>query len=503
MDYIIKSFQEQFKNLIVERKDLTLFLGLISLFLLWGYPVINADVLHQDDIYRALTGNYDWYGLGRPLAAEASRIVSASGFVLLDVAPYTQILSLLLLSYSAFLVYKYFQKKYELNLFFSVALILFNPYFLYNLYYRFDSIGMSLGLLFTILAFISKDPPLKKSIFPIGYLVAGLACYQPIINLYIAFLAIEILVLSKHANFLQVSLRLIQYSAIYCISYLLYYLSIGLIVSSRTERTSLVSFDENILASIVSNLDKFIAYAMKIYHLPSFMIVILVLLGIGIFSCRNKFSSAGPLIPTAILAVLVSVISLSGPLFILDSTLVHYRTIPTLFVFLSVLIVFFILLNNKLDKMAIIPIFLSISFSYQLGNLYKTQRHFEAAVINDIAFELSKVTLPYKEVFVMGEVEQAPFGLNIRKNNPVINDMVPPATGWQLDGLLIGAGVKGLPFLWGGERREKQNILKVILCASKDLIFRSNKFNVYSVDETVVVTVGELQCDGVEASNNQ
>ena len=496
MDSIKTYVIEQLQYIKFTRDDYQILIIASAIFGLWGLPVILGGIYHQDDIYRAISGNYDWYGLGRPIAQEASRVISGSGLVLIDVAPLTQIVSLLLLSLAATIVASFGLKYYQQRIAFTSILFFLNPFFLYNLYYRFDSIGMALGILFVAFAFSLR--PLANRyyiIFSSAVLVAGLCTYQPIVNVFIALVGFELLIVafSNRCNEL-LRILLLRVSS-FVAAYLFYYLTVGLVVSARTERSSLLLFEDGGIIRAFDNIARFASYTFDLYAIPSFIMAMCISILIGLlFSWRNIVADGRKNI-YLLLSMLAVCASLFGPLFLLSSTLVHFRTIPTAMALFALVTLFFSLRDKKLDKLALIPIFLVISLSYQIGNVYKNQRNFDDSLIYSIANEMSMLSTAYDEVIVTGVNLRPLFTKNAVAENEIIGKFVKPVTGWQLDGLLMNAGVDGIVFRWGSEKRKAISLMKKYRCANYDTLLKSDRFNIYKSKNLIHVTVGKDRSD--------
>lgn len=492
MDGIKNYVIEQLQYFKLTRDDYRILTIALAVFGLWGLPVILGGLYHQDDIYRAITGNYDWYGLGRPLAQEAARFFSGSGLVLIDTAPLTQIISLLFLSLSSLLLYRTFYSKYELRIPFIVTLLILNPFFLYNLYYRFDSIGMGLGILLVCVAFSGSLKNKEQILVSTAMLIGALCCYQPVVNLFIALVGLELLVIAHRK---MASADIIKYitvrAATFVFAFLLYYLTIGLIVSSRTTRSSLLSLNSDGFLKASEKIGEFVTYTLNLYYQTEFLLVtvLLIILGLGLILKKN----VNPPINYWVLAasVFAMCFSLFGPLFLLNNSLVHFRTIPTAMVGFVWLVTFLVVRYKRLDSLALFPIILVISLSYQIGNAYKNQRKYDENLVRNIAYELSKFTFEYDEVLVTGKSSTPLFVQNAVSESAIISDFVKPATGWQLDGLIMNQGVEEITFRWGSEKRERVKQLSGDLCSSSGTLIVTKKFNIYRYKQLVHVSVGE------------
>lgn len=105
---------------------LALYAGLALLFI---YPLIQAGVFYRDDLDRAITGQYGWRGLGRPMADILMKILSASGHYNLDLFPYTMIASCLFIGAASLMLSKHLVKMDVPNEKLVAALLIFNPFF--------------------------------------------------------------------------------------------------------------------------------------------------------------------------------------------------------------------------------------------------------------------------------------------------------------------------------------------------------------------------------------
>ena len=142
---------------LAEQKKYFIYFCLVTLVFI--YPIIHANIYFLDDIHRIESGYYHWSDLGRHLATFITSIVSLSGFEftdgggLADIAPLSQLLSAVFLALSSFVFFNYLVKTTRKKAFWLSALVALNPFFLSNLLFRYDSLGMSLAFLLITLAF--------------------------------------------------------------------------------------------------------------------------------------------------------------------------------------------------------------------------------------------------------------------------------------------------------------------------------------------------------------
>ena len=79
------------------------FCGLFIFSMLYIFPIILANFYYIDDLGRSISGDTFWEGNGRPLASLLT-IALNGGMPLMDVSPWMQIVSVIILSYSLILL---------------------------------------------------------------------------------------------------------------------------------------------------------------------------------------------------------------------------------------------------------------------------------------------------------------------------------------------------------------------------------------------------------------
>ncbi|XOQ51800.1 MAG: glucosyltransferase domain-containing protein [Succiniclasticum sp.] len=170
---------------------------LILFSLLYILPVLLANFHYIDDLGRSLTGYTGWEGNGRPLVSLFA-VVLSNGKPLLDLSPWIQILSVIVLSYALILfLRKYTPNASSFKLFCIAAFSYLNLFMLENLSYKYDSFGMILSLsVFLVLYSFPNDLNLKKQfVLSILAVVVSLSLYQAAIGAYISLGIVESLYL--------------------------------------------------------------------------------------------------------------------------------------------------------------------------------------------------------------------------------------------------------------------------------------------------------------------
>lgn len=228
-------------------------LGILLSSLIFYFPILYAGVFFADDIYRVNveSGGFIWEEQGRFLATLISYIYGGATNIVIDAFPLTWFINIVLFSLSVYLLYKKFSEQdKEIAIYISLLFII-NPFFTYNLYYRFDSIGMNLAVSFVIFSFYIRD---TKRNFPIKVLllIISLNLYQSAINLFLTIYSFYLFFLyirnNNRSNFLK-NTALVILS--YALASALYFVELKVLPMSS--RSTLVNFDSSLIYIVLKN----------------------------------------------------------------------------------------------------------------------------------------------------------------------------------------------------------------------------------------------------------
>ncbi|WP_132927442.1 glucosyltransferase domain-containing protein [Sodalis ligni] len=160
-----------------QKKSFWLCLLLCGLF---AFPILYADIYYIDDVSRSQKGLLGWSGLGRPLSDFALKIFNLNKGGLLDVSPLPLILSIFVIAACSMLIAEGIFKRYNVKTLLLSMVCIVCPVLLQNLAYRFDSLPMTLALLFAILAWkILDKSTVVHSTLAVILLFLSLSLYQP------------------------------------------------------------------------------------------------------------------------------------------------------------------------------------------------------------------------------------------------------------------------------------------------------------------------------------
>lgn len=166
--------------------------------IIYNLAPLTQTYYFDDDIGRHAVG-YGMYipggwgeyaDTGRPAAEVVIRLLSgwfwnAKDVFAIDVHPFTKIISIFCLAFAGYVVYLKILKKETWSAIFVALAVVFSPFYIGCIQYRFDSATMGLALFFAVLPFLSQ--PNRKSYFYF------FCCYLLSLSFYQCFFTVPIL----------------------------------------------------------------------------------------------------------------------------------------------------------------------------------------------------------------------------------------------------------------------------------------------------------------------
>ncbi|TDU24795.1 glucosyltransferase GtrII-like protein [Chromohalobacter marismortui] len=174
------------------------FIGLV----LATYPIVAADRLYLDDIWRSMHGDLGWTSNARPLA-DAVMIALNLGPRVVDLAPLPLWLGLAAVATTLIALRHAFAEFNDDHAWLAMALLVLQPFFLQNLSYQFDALPMALSVSCAGLALAAGmgPMPIKSMTLASVSLFASLCFYQAAVSVYFVLLAFHALLsLATHGN---------------------------------------------------------------------------------------------------------------------------------------------------------------------------------------------------------------------------------------------------------------------------------------------------------------
>ena len=163
-------------------------------------PLIMWNGYFLDDNYRSIDGFYAWSGDYRPLADYVYYVLGL-GQDFVDTYPLNYIVQFLGLGYFIQYLSSQLIERWEIDLpyhnyvIMAIFAIFFSPFFIQNLYFRYDSLTMMLSVLLVMATLVIEN---KKYHF--AMLLAGLLLYQPTVIAYGVITCFRALLLIKNQS---------------------------------------------------------------------------------------------------------------------------------------------------------------------------------------------------------------------------------------------------------------------------------------------------------------
>lgn len=473
--------------------DKKLFFIYSGLALLFIYPLIQTGIYYRDDLDRSITGNYGWRGLGRPFADVIARIFSASGHYNLDLFPYTMIASCILLGASSLALSKHLIKSDVPNAKIVAALLIFNPFILQNIAYRYDSLGMSISFFVAVVAYTYQNKNLTLEIAI--KLIAGvlsLTLYQPCANIFIGLLAVDVIIIAikKQTHIKESVIFLFKKTILFISFYLIYMIFFSPKHNSRSE---LISLDKGGFEHLIGTLTSLKAITLSYFYHPVyiyFAIPILISLVFMLISYRTNIGSIVSFILYSGLSFLIFIISLMGPTILLQDAPVLPRTLVSFSVILVIIAIPIMHFAPRFKYAALIPVIASLAFSAQLSNTMKSQQEYEDFVFNMIAQDIAN----HKNIVSIGTVGQ----LNINErakliveSKPLIGYFVFPATEFLASFQLINKGLTQTRHGYTDVNESKNQFADMINKGIKP-VSSNEYYSLFISDNTAIVYLGKF-----------
>lgn len=464
------------------KKDFAIYFLAAFVFFL---PLMISGVYYRDDLDRATTGYFGWSVLGRPFADLILAFLSSSSSYAVDLFPLSIVYAAILIALSAYFLGCYLKRSGEINYRFIAAMIIFNPFYLQNVAYRFDSIGMSFAFLFSVFSFCftNKSAYVRYSI-SIFSLVLALSTYQTCTNVFIALIGLEVLISLKNKSYADV----FKIAACRCLAfisaYVVYLISISKVFANENSRGDTISFSEvHILGNTLSKLNSFVLSYFEGLNLIYFLIALLLAVTVYL-SCNIK--SGIFKISLSIFIVFLSLyVSLLGPAAILKNAPVAPRSLVS---FSMVFVVMAYMLSCiKITRfITALPIISVFAFSANVANAMKLQRNYEQVVFSGIKSDLRNVS-NVKDVRFVGSVNYSPMTSRIVSGRQIYEPFVSRASEWIAAFQLNEMGVKNVYLGYGKDKQNREMLrrMNVKPFASTD------DYSIFFDGETAIIVLGD------------
>lgn len=156
-----ESFKALFRNKeIFNKRNAIIFIVLLIVSFIGFFALLRANVTYVDDIRRNIETYYDWGNNYGRWGTALINLIIQGGYTLGDRSPLNQIIAIICLVVSALILSLVMTRLFKKDKIGSLSIIasstvIFTPYFLQCLSYKYDSVGMGLSVLAAIFPFLA------------------------------------------------------------------------------------------------------------------------------------------------------------------------------------------------------------------------------------------------------------------------------------------------------------------------------------------------------------
>lgn len=432
-----------------------IFIAAAALYSLVLWPILRADRFYIDDLGRSRSGYLGWGKDGRPLSNIVMEALNV-GTPLTDISPLPQLLCIALFAYLAVLVAKRFELDGIWKAPLVVAPLVANPFFLENLSYKFDSLTMSLAVVLAAIAVLSFRAVGWRPIVAGWFiLLASLCLYQPALNVFLIFVAVEFLFGQWCRTRADDSLRALTYRVLQVGAALVTYkLIAAATVRGNYASTQAVMAPVNEMGhTLTTNLKGFLTYALgNLGYSAGFMLSALMAFSLvaAVVICfrftRESWGDMGLGLRLAYCASILAtpafmLIALWGPMLALKAPVFVPRTqigigaLASAGMLLLALTLTRVRLASKW-KVAVmaVPVYALVAFAIVYGNSLGLQKDYENRISAQIADDLAGLAQDraISAYALSGNAGRPPVVAHNIKKFPVLKALVPVhlTEGW-------------------------------------------------------------------------
>lgn len=400
----------------------------IGLAIILSAPVVMANIMYLDDYARYVYGYYGWNSDGRPLATLVFMILSQGG-VVKDLYPLTQMLAYAIVGYGCYILINYMNVSLKSGMA-MMAVVIFNPFILENMLFRYDSITMAIAIFLCLYAYSVRVMDSKFSIVIQSVMVCcALSLYQASVNVFIlcAILASAKKVIDSESY--KGAFFLLLKSAISFVAAFIFY---KLIINSffeisnySKEHSQIISINHKGIARATETAQACISLLFgsfnKFYLLAASLCVAVSITKIAVKkrSYGARFLACGVILCLFIIAIIMTF----GLVALTNRPAIYPRSFPAF----GVLVVFALYVVYKSNfkylfvivaSACIIPVF---SVSIQTLNAVKDQTQRNMKLAQDVSQVLKPYSGELSNVVVVGQPAYTRIMQSTKKSAPLVS----------------------------------------------------------------------------------
>ncbi|MDV9032970.1 glucosyltransferase domain-containing protein [Pseudomonas sp. RAC1] len=378
-------------------------------------PLILADAMYLDDVWRAQTAIGHWSGEGRLLTQWLHAGLSFAGGAI-NLFPLPLLLALPVAAYAlARLAVHYFVEPRPSDLL-VVLPLWYSPFFLQNLSYQYDGPAMALGMSAMILA-ITVGP--RRLLAGAALIACGLGFYQVTLNLFVGLCCIEAVRGLLRGDELTRVLGAAGRRLLQALSGGVLYLLLALPWMSG-QRLALLAFDSAWPGEVLRRLGVVFEHVALLFTPGNLILAIglglLALIGVlrSVPALRGVYGVGGLLVRgIGLLLVLLVLLSMTSGIMLIFAYFIHGAR--TLMGFACVLVLLLYLARRGLGEASPhralilgLPLLSMLSLAYAYGRVLEAQKAQTAAIAQYIGQDiLSHPELDKARAFYLLESNQS------------------------------------------------------------------------------------------------
>lgn len=443
-----------FKQELQSKSRFLFFLFSLLLFIL---PIILSNTLYFDDNSRVLTGKAYWDVDGRPLTDIIFYLLNSNVGTVSNIQPLPLLTGVCVLAISLwYSTENVSYKKTPLNLF-PFLLLVCNPFFLQNLSYQFDSVGMCLAMSCGLLAFFYKPDNSKKYtyLYPVFFLCLSNCFYQPVSNVFLTLYFTNILI--RFRDFSSVVKETFYNAGIYISGMAMYSLLAFTIFPVTPGRSDFIHISQ-LKASFEVSLSKLVeilyGFTQDYFLIIGVLAIVLIIINYIVAMIVNvKRESQHLHKAIAGLITLITpfglVLSLWGPFLLIDELFFNPREFPSLGVFLMLACFSLKRIDERGYIFSLFTAFFIVyvfSFSFIYGNTLKNQRDYENRIYTDITNHINSdpKLAEISKIEIYGETGLAPKAINAYNTHPYLYILAQPSYRWVQRYIIKAQGLENV-----------------------------------------------------------
>lgn len=427
-----KQFEEFIHDKELFNKQNALILLIVFVIAFTGYiTLFRSNIDYQDDIDRNQAGAYAWGYYSSRWITEIANLLIHQSFRVHDRSPLGQIIGLLLLALSSLILAKTFsslsgsERIRKRNVVASL-IIIFNPYFLECMAYKYDSVGMAASVLFPFIPFLVVN---KKELYNFTSLICVLLSYlsyQSSSGIYIVMvLAVGLMQYLNGSRTIKETFIFFVQSAIAYIGAVVVFYAVFRSMAPDVNELTRLAFGENILFNITTYVKEVFQSFNLLWLLLSALICVISIVACCMYSKRGKGQT---IILSVLFIVLGYILSYGGYIF-LETYIGTPRSIYGIGIFLAIVANLSVCAGFKVFCIpSAILAWCFFSFSFAYGNALTVQQDkdlvYERLLISDFNELFPKEEYPELKIVFWGDVRLSKDLIKFVEDFPIAGKLI-------------------------------------------------------------------------------